>query len=97
MMTWEQVEALLSAFTPPGAPQVPQPDLWRRARRSRKGWASEPGAIVRKDLPVEAVRYTHTQTGGTWHGWIVREIFGKNHSEPIATRAEALQQLMAWE
>jgi len=74
---------------------LPDPPIWAKARTARKGWAEEPGHIVRGDLPIEAMRFYRRQ-GAAFSGWIVREIFGNGYLDPLPTKAEALAALLAW-
>jgi hypothetical protein len=54
------------------------------------------GSYVSEDLHFEAVRFYKGRDGIDWSGWIVRETMGKDHSDPIATKREALTELVRW-
>lgn len=52
---------------------------------------------MRDDGLVEAVRYYKSQDGSSWSGWIVRETATHGgYSDPIATKPEAIEQLLIW-
>lgn len=72
-------------------------EVLQAARRSRKGWASGPGRIVRADGLVEATRYYRTE-GAAFSGWIVRSVLGPptNGSDPIPTKQAAVTALLSW-
>lgn len=59
-----------------------------------------PGRLVRDDELVEAVRFYRSE-GASFSGWIVRNvrgfIHGEHPSDPIRTRAEAVEVLLARE
>lgn len=55
------------------------------------------GSYVSEDLRFEAVRYYKGRDGIDWSGWIVREAIGNgNYSDTIATKREALTELVRW-
>jgi hypothetical protein len=56
-----------------------------------------PGVLVRDDGQVEAVRY-HLSEGARFSGWIVRSTTDRwSFSDPISTKPEAVEVLLAWE
>lgn len=56
-----------------------------------------PGYLMRDDGLVEAVRYYKSKDAINWSGWVVRETkCHGSYSDPIATKPEAIKQLLMW-
>lgn len=52
------------------------------------GLAEDPFAIA------DAVRYTLPETDGAYYGWIVSDRTGRQHSDPIRLKADAVAELL---
>lgn len=89
VITWEEYNAI------PIPCGLPDPPIYKRARRARKGWAEEPGHIVHGKWTIEATRY-YKRYGAAFSGWIVTDIDTRMHSDPLNNYHQALAVLLAW-
>lgn len=56
-----------------------------------------PGHLTRNDEQAEAVRY-YKADGARFSGWIVRSTTDQySYSDPVPTKPEAIELLLAWD
>ena len=89
MITWDEYDKL------PNPSGIPDPPVYLRARRARKGWARDGGIIVHGKWTIIATRH-YRKYGSAFSGWVVADLDGRSFSDPVPDHISALDIMFAW-